>query len=104
MRKPVALPVAFALVAGALVGGLVLAPPAAATEVAVATAAQYRNALTTLSADPGAGPHVVRLTADITLVADIEPTYTGTRPLIVDGDGHTLDGNGLNRAIDHQSQ
>ena len=90
-----------------LVAALGLAPPATGqvpeTVSLVATAAQYRSALTTLSADSSPGPHTVRLSADITLVADIEPIYTGTQALIIDGDGHTIDGNDLNRAIDHQS-
>ncbi len=90
-----------------VVAALGLAPPATGqvpeTVSVVATAAQYRSALTTLSADNSPGPHTVRLSADITLVADIEPIYTGTQALIIDGDGHTIDGNDLNRAIDHQS-
>ena len=97
--------------AGVLVlSALTVGDPAGAQETGngeavrlVATAAQYRDALSDLSTNINPGPHTVRLTADITLVADNEPTYTGTRQLIIDGDGHTVDGNGLNRAIDHQS-
>ena len=100
MRKLV---IVVALLAGTVVTDLTLAPPAGATEILVGNAAAYRNALTTLSADTGIGPHVVRLTSDITLVADIEPVYTGSRQLVIDGDGHTIDGNDLNRIVDHQS-
>ena len=46
------------------------------------------------------GTNTLRLSADITLATDVEPTYTGTQPLTINGLGHDLDGNGLNRALD----
>jgi len=63
------------------------------------TAAQYRNALTTLSTVT-TGTNTLRLSADITLTTDVEPTYTGTQPLTINGLGHVLDGSDLNRALD----
>ena len=58
----------------------------------------YRNALAALSADITAGPHTILLTDDITLASATAPAYSGTRDLVIDGDGHKLDG-GLNSRV-----
>ncbi len=96
MRKRL-VPVAAAVV---LLAALALAPvrPADATTASVANETQYRNALTTLSAD-GSGPHTITLTADIVLSGGTDPTYTGTQPLTLDGDGHAIDANGTSRIL-----
>jgi hypothetical protein len=70
---------------------------AAETAVTVGTEQQYRDAITTLSGD-NSGPHTITLTADITLAAATDPTYTGTQPLTIDGAGFFLDG-GLNSRV-----
>ena len=82
--------------------GVLVAGPADGATRNVATAAQYRQALNDLSA-LASGTHTINVTADFTLVADNEPTYTGSRPLVIDGGGHVIDGNDANRLVDHNS-
>lgn len=96
MRKRL-VPVAAAVV---LLAALALAParPAGATTTSVANETQYRNALNTLSGD-GSGPHTITLTADIVLSGGTDPTYIGTQPLTLDGDGHSIDANGTSRVL-----
>jgi predicted outer membrane repeat protein len=73
--------------------------PVSATTVSVATETQYRDALTALSGD-NTGPHVIEVTADIVLDDGTgDPSYTGTRPLTVNGNGHTIDAGGNNRVL-----
>jgi hypothetical protein len=90
------------LVLALTTAGVLVATPADGATRNVSTAAQYRQALTDLSA-LSSGTHTINITADFTLVADNEPTYTGTRPLVIDGGGHVVDGNDANRLIDHNS-
>jgi hypothetical protein len=71
------------------------APTATAS---VATEAEYRNALTTMSGD-GSGPHVIEVTANITLDDGTDPGYTGTQPLTINGNGHTIDAGGTSRIL-----
>jgi hypothetical protein len=75
--------------------------PEAAPEavVGVGDETAYRAALVALSADP-AGPHVIDLTADITLSLGTDPIYTGTEDLTVNGHGFVLDGGGTSRVLD----
>lgn len=76
--------------------------PVAATTVSVATETEYRDALTALSADAG-GPHVINVTADITIDDGTDPLYNGTQPLTINGNGHTLDAVGTSRILDHDT-
>jgi predicted outer membrane repeat protein len=72
--------------------------PAGETVLAVGDEAEYRAALTALSADV-TGSHTIDLTADITIDDGTDPTYTGTQPLTIDGHGFTLDAQGANRLL-----
>jgi predicted outer membrane repeat protein len=74
------------------------ARPAGATTVSVANETEYRNALTTLSSD-ASGPHTIDVTADITLSAGTDPIYTGSQPLTITGNGHTLGAGGTSRVL-----
>jgi len=76
----------------------VAAPPAAATTVTATDEAGYRSALATLSGD-GSGPHRIELGADVVVDDGTDPVYSGTRPLTVDGNGHTLDGAAADRLL-----
>jgi hypothetical protein len=60
--------------AAVLAAGLlaVAASPVSATRVSVATEAEYRQALMDLSAD-NTGPHVIEVTADITIAGATDP-------------------------------
>ena len=89
------------VVTGALVAatvGVAGVTPAHASTRTAGTEAAYRSALSALSADQ-TGPHTLTLTADITLTSGGDPTYTGTQPLTLDGDGHTIDAGGGRRAF-----
>jgi predicted outer membrane repeat protein len=86
----------------AAVAVVVAGAPASATTISVATETEYRNALTTLSAD-GSGPHVIEVTADITIAGATDPVYTGTQPLTINGNGNTLDGGNNSRILDHNT-
>jgi len=107
VRPTVILPV-IALLSTALLPTALLPTPATAQTAVpesatfVSNATTYRLALAILSADPS-GPHSVTLTADIVLDTDNEPHYDGTQALTIDGNGFSLDGGGLNRAILHDS-
>ena len=89
---------------GALGGSLVVLAggPAAATTISVSNETEYRTALTTLSSD-ASGPHTVNVTADITLSVGTDPTYTGTEPLTLAGNGHTIDAAATSRVLFHDS-
>lgn len=76
----------------------VAAPPAAATTVTVNDEAGYRSALAQLSADDS-GPHRIELGADVVVDHGADPAYSGTQPLTIDGNGHTLDGAGAVRLL-----
>jgi len=75
---------------------------ASATATTVATEAEFRAALVSLAGDTG-GPHTVTLTEDIVLAGATDPTYSAARALTIDGDGHTLDGNGNSRVLSGDS-
>ncbi len=76
----------------ATVGVLTLtAAPVSATTASVANDTQYRAALLALSGD-NTGPHVIDITADFTITLAGDPTYTGTQPLTIEGNGHTING------------
>lgn len=78
------------LVAVALVASVSsVAGGAEAASLTVGDEASYRAALATLSAD-GSGPHTITLTADVELADAGDPVYSGSQPLTVDGDGHSL--------------
>jgi hypothetical protein len=83
--------------------GVVGAGPAGATENApVGTEAEFRAEVAALAADnnPSNCPHTIRLDDNITLAGATDPDYsTGTCPLTIDGDGHTLSGGGNSRVI-----
>jgi hypothetical protein len=72
--------------------------PVSATTVSVATEAEYRNALTALSGD-NSGPHVIEVTADITIAGATDPAYAGTQPLTINGNGHTINGDNNSRVL-----
>ena len=72
------------------------------TAVSVDDETEYRNAVTTLSAD-NTGPHTITLTQDIVLTGTTDPTYTGTQPLTIDGAGFLLDGGGDSRVLVYAS-
>lgn len=68
------------------------------TEITVSTEAQYRAALTGLSANVS-GLQTVVLDEDIEIIGAGDPTYSGSQPLRIDGQGHTLDGAGAHRHL-----
>ena len=70
--------------------------------VSVATEQEYRDALTDLSAGDTA-PHTINVTADITIDDGTDPTYSGTQPLTINGNGHTLDATNSSRVLNHNS-
>lgn len=74
------------------------AQTAAETSPVVSTETQYRSAVATLSGD-NSGPHTITLGADITITGATDPTYVGTQPLTIDGDGHTLSGGDTRRVL-----
>ena len=92
------------IAAGALGGSLVVLTdgPVAATTLSVSNETEYRTALTTLSSD-ASGPHTVNITADITLSGGTDPTYTGTQPLTITGNSHTIDAAATSRVLNHDS-
>jgi hypothetical protein len=60
---------------------------------------QYTDALTDLSTDAG-GPHVINVTADITITSATDPQYfNNTQPLTINGNGHTINGNNNSRVL-----
>lgn len=63
-----------------------------ATVVSVADAAAYRQALSDLSDLTGLGSNRIEVTADFAMSGSAWPTYDGSRPLTVDGNGHQIDG------------
>lgn len=69
-----------------------------AATVTVDDEASYRAALASLSTAPS-GPNTVELGADIVVDDGTDPTYTGDADLVVDGNGHALDGAGANRLL-----
>ena len=79
---------------------VVAGTPVAATTVSVATETEYRDALTALSTD-NTGPHVIEVTADFTIVGATDPTYNGTQPLTINGNGKAIDANGNSRFLNH---
>ena len=88
--------------------GLALLPLVGATSPATATpagppptitrtvhdGAEYRAALTELSADES-GPHRIVFAADINIGEERLPSYTSTQPLTLAGQGHALRGQAL---------
>ena len=66
-------------------------PPAETSPPAVTNETEYRDAITDLSAD-SSGPHVITLGGPITLVSAVDPEYSGTEDLTIDGNGFVLDG------------
>ena len=81
----------------------VTAVPVSATTVSVATEQEYRDALDDLSSDITVGPHVIDLTAGFTITLAGDPTYTGTQPLTIEGNGHTIDGGGTHSILFHNT-
>lgn len=77
---------------------VLVAAPASATSVNVATETEYRTALTSLSADTS-GPHTINLTGDITLTGGTDPTYSGSTPLTIAGAGHIIDATTTSRVL-----
>jgi hypothetical protein len=59
--------------------------------------AGFRSALASLSSSPV--PSTITLDADIVLDDGTDPTYTGTQPLTIDGQGFTLSGNDESRVL-----
>lgn len=79
--------------------GLIAVTPALATGMDVGTEAEYKAAMTALSNDSN-GPHVVNLTADITLTTvSNDPTYSGSQDLTIIGNGFTIDADGNGRVL-----
>jgi hypothetical protein len=89
-----------ALLTLGLLGVPLLAEPAAASTATVATEAQYRDALDDFSGTTG--PHVIRLSDDITITGAEDPLYTGSSMLTIDGQGHELNGGGTRRVLANQ--
>ena len=73
-------------------------PDATEATVSVGDEAAYRAALASLSAAP-TGLHTIVLSADITVDDGTDPTYTGTRELVIDGRGFALDAVGTSRLL-----
>ena len=96
------LAIASVVVSGAVAGLVSSALPAAAMTVSVATETEYRNALTTLSGD-NTGPHVIEVTADLSITGGTDPVYAGTQPLTINGNGHTISGGGTRRILEYSS-
>lgn len=90
------------LVALALwLGWMALGPPAPAHALSLtaATEAELNAAIAAVNA-AGAGNHAVSLTADITLTAALPPLVNGAATeLLIDGDGHTLTGDGAHTVL-----
>ena len=74
------------------------APDATEATVSVGDEVAYRAALATLSAAPTGLPAIV-LTSDIIVDDGTDPTYTGTRDLVIDGRGFALDAVGTSRLL-----
>ena len=70
---------------------LVPTAPASATTVTVHDGAEYRQAITDLSAD-ATGPHRIEVAVDVDLGDDDVPVYSSDQPLTLDGNGHTITG------------
>ena len=81
-----------ALLAAAIGVLVVTAAPASGSVLFVSNEAEYRAALTTLSAD-SAGPHVIEITADFGITGATDPQYTSFRRLTIEGNGHFITGN-----------
>src|SRR5690606_1599779 len=58
----------------------------------------YRAALEVLSTAPS-GLNTIVLAADIVVDDGLDPLYTGTADLVIEGGGHTLDAAGANRLL-----
>jgi hypothetical protein len=80
---------AMILVAATLLVAGPAALPASATGWSVANEAQYRAALIAAEADDS-GPHTITITADFVIDDAGDPFYGGTRPLTIQGGGHTV--------------
>jgi len=87
-----------AVAAGAMTISVLWAGPTQAETVSVASEAEYRAALTTLSAD-ATGPHTVEITADFTITGGTDPSYTGDQNLTIVGNGHTISGGDARRIL-----
>ena len=61
------------------------------------TESELKAVLADLSSNPN-GPHLVRLTDDITLTSG-QAVYSGTQDLTIDGDGHSVSGNNNSRVF-----
>jgi predicted outer membrane repeat protein len=98
VRRSVLLALAFAVVGlpGVVADGA--EAPGTETALTVSTEAEYRAALTALSAD-ASGPHTISLAADVLVDDGGDPTYTGTEDLTVDGHGFVLDGAWTSRLL-----
>ncbi len=74
---------------------VIAAGSASATTIsAVSDETEFRTALTTLSGDASAGPHVIEIDSDFTITDPGslgDPTYWGTVNLEIHGNGHTID-------------
>jgi hypothetical protein len=79
-----------ALVATVVLIGGPLAPAAHATNLSVSTEAEYRDAITALSAD-SSGPHTITLGANLTLTGASTAIYTGTQDLTIVSDPGATD-------------
>jgi predicted outer membrane repeat protein len=74
-----------------------------ATAVDVATEAEYRQALTDLSAD-SSGPHTITILTSFTISTAGDPTYSGDQDLTIDGGGNTVTSGVVDtRFLDHNS-
>jgi hypothetical protein len=76
-----------------------LSPAARAANVEAGTEAELVAAINTVNGD-GEGAHVIALTADITLTAPLPAlNNTAADNITLDGDGRTLDANGVGTAL-----
>ena len=74
------------------------ASPARATTMTVNNETEFKGALATLSSD-GSGPHIVELGADITYATAGHAWYSGSQDLTIEGNGYTIDANGIGRIL-----
>ena len=78
---------------------LLIAQPAHAANLTAATEAELSAAIATINT-AGAGNHSITLTADIRLTAALPPLANGAATeLLVDGGGHSLNGNGAHTVL-----
>ena len=68
------------------------------TAVVVTTEAAYRSALTTLAAD-NSGAHTITLGESIKITGATDPSYVGTQPLTIAGNGFDLSGGNTRRVL-----